>query len=112
MKRGEIWTSSGGGDYAGKPRPVVVLQADVFGDLNSVTICPITTNPREAPLFRIAVHPTPENGLERASMIMADRITTVRRERLAEQIGVLDAPAMMRLAEAIAAFLELREQEP
>ncbi len=30
VKRGEIWTVSGGKDYAGKPRPVVILQDDRF----------------------------------------------------------------------------------
>jgi mRNA interferase MazF len=30
MRRGEIWTVSGGKDYAGKLRPVVILQYDSF----------------------------------------------------------------------------------
>jgi len=31
MRRGEIWTAAGGKDYAGKPRPVFILQDDRFG---------------------------------------------------------------------------------
>ena len=30
MRRGDIWTVSGGKDYAGKPRPVVIVQDDSF----------------------------------------------------------------------------------
>ena len=36
MKRGEIWTVSGGKDYAGKPRPVVIVQED-----GSIAVKPI-----------------------------------------------------------------------
>jgi mRNA interferase MazF len=30
MKRGEIWSVAGGGDYTNKPRPVVIVQDDQF----------------------------------------------------------------------------------
>jgi len=30
VRRAEIWTVSGGADYTGKPRPVVIVQADYF----------------------------------------------------------------------------------
>jgi hypothetical protein len=39
MRRGEIWTVAGGKDYAGKPRPVVILQDDRFDATASITIC-------------------------------------------------------------------------
>jgi mRNA interferase MazF len=39
--------------YAGKPRPVVVVQDDRFDATESVTICPLTTDPTEIPLLRI-----------------------------------------------------------
>ena len=55
MRRGEVWTVSGGKDYAGKPRPVVIVQDDVFDATDSVTICAFTTDPTEAPLFRLPV---------------------------------------------------------
>ena len=53
MKRGEIWTVAGGEDYAGKPRPVVILQNDSFDATLSITIGSFTTNATEAPLFRL-----------------------------------------------------------
>ena len=51
MRRGDIWTVSGGRDYAGKPRPVVIVQDDAFDPTDSITICAFTTDPTEAPLF-------------------------------------------------------------
>jgi mRNA interferase MazF len=63
MRRGEIWTVSGGPDYLGKPRPVLILQSNSFEGLGSVTICPFTSDETEAPLLRLVIMPTPTNGL-------------------------------------------------
>ncbi len=63
MRRGDIWTVSGGKDYAGKPRPVVIVQDDAFDATDSITICAFTTDPTEAPLFRLPVEPNERNGL-------------------------------------------------
>jgi mRNA interferase MazF len=63
MKRGEIWTVAGSKDYAGKPRPVVILQDDRFDAAASITVCAFTTDPTEAPMFRLLIQPTDRNGL-------------------------------------------------
>ena len=63
MRRGEIWTVAGGKDYAGKPRPVVIVQDDSFDATDSITICAFTTDETDAPLFRLAVEPNERNGL-------------------------------------------------
>ena len=55
MRRGEVWTVAGAGDYAGKPRPVAIVQDDRFGEIESVTVCPFTTNPMSPQLFRVTV---------------------------------------------------------
>jgi len=78
VRRAEIWTVSGGADYAGKPRPAVIVQDDHF-DTDSVTLCPFTTDPTDAPLFRLLIEPGPGNGLDVPSRIMVDKVTTVRR---------------------------------
>jgi mRNA interferase MazF len=54
MRRGEIWTVAGGKD-AGKPRPVVMVQDNSFDATDSITICAFTTDPTDAPLFRLIV---------------------------------------------------------
>jgi len=104
VRRAEIWTVSGGADYAGKPRPAVIMQDDRF-DTDSVTICPFTTDPTEAPLFRLAVEPKPGNGLGAPSQIMVDKVTTVRRTRLGVLVGVLDDADVVRLNRALVVFL-------
>ena len=99
MRRAEIWTVSGGADYTGKPRPVVIVQADYF-DTDSVTLCPFTTDPTEAPLFRLLIEPDQDNGLDAPSRIMVDKVTTVRRSRLGAKVGVLDDASVLRLNRA------------
>ncbi len=105
MKRGEVWTVSDGGGYAGKPRPVVIVQDDAFGSLDSVTICPLTSDPTDLPFFRIAVPAEAGNGLKMESRIMADKITTVRKSKLGSRIGTLSAEDMRSLNQALVVFL-------
>ncbi len=107
MKRGEIWTISGGKDYAGKPRPVVIVQDDRFDATESITICAFTTDPTDAPLFRFAVEPTERNGLRSPSRLMVDKITTVPKSKMGEQIGRLDDEHVIRLNQAVMVFLGL-----
>ena len=107
MKRGEIWTVSGGKDYAGKPRPVTIIQDNRFGGTASVTICAFTTDPTDAPLFRLPIDPTPVNGLKLPSRLMTDKITTVPRSKLSARIGHLSSEDVVRLNRAILVFLGL-----
>ena len=105
MKRGEIWTLSGGGDYTGKPRPAVIVQDDSFDATASVTLCAFTTDPTEAPLFRILIQPSEANGLRAPSHLMVDKLTTVSKQRIGKRIGRLDDEDMVRLNRAILVFL-------
>jgi mRNA interferase MazF len=106
VRRGEIWTAAGGSGYAGKPRPVVVIQDDRFDATDSVTICSFTTDPTEAPLIRLRVEPG-DSGLREVSSLMVDKITTVPRTRLGDLIGRLNDEDMMRLGRAMVVFLGL-----
>jgi mRNA interferase MazF len=105
MKRGEIWSVAGGKDYAGKPRPVAILQDDSFDATQSITVCAFTTNPTEAPLFRLLVEPNERNGLKAPSRLMVDKITTVPKTRIGSRIGKLDSEDLVRLNRAVAVFL-------
>ncbi len=107
MTRGEIWTVAGGKDYAGKPRPVVIVQDDSFDATDSITICAFTTDETEAPLFRLPVEPSAGNGLRTACRLMADKITTVPKSKLGAQIGRLDDKDVLRLNHAVLVFLGL-----
>ena len=105
MKRGEIWTLSGGGDYTGKPRPAVIVQDDTFDATASVTVCAFTTDPTEAPLFRVLIQPSETNGLRAPSRLMVDKLTTVSKQRIGTKIGRLEDEDMVRLSRAILVFL-------
>jgi mRNA interferase MazF len=107
MKRGEIWTVAGVSDYAGKPRPAVIVQADAFDATASITICALTTAPAIAPLFRLAVEPNAGNGLRSACRLTIDKLTTVPKSRLGKRIGQLDDEDIVRLNRATLVFLGL-----
>jgi mRNA interferase MazF len=107
MKRGEIWTVSGGGNYAGKARPVVIVQDDAFDATMSVTICAFTTDQTAAPLFRLEVLPSEHNGLRQPSRLMVDKITTVAKTKLGAHLGGLEDEHMRRLDRAMLVFLGL-----
>jgi mRNA interferase MazF len=107
MKRGEIWTVSGGSDYAGKARPAVVVQDDAFDATMSITICAFTTDQTEAPLFRLEILPSEHNGLRQPSRLMVDKITTVAKSKLGTRIGWLEEEHMRRLDRAMLVFLGL-----
>lgn len=107
MKRGEIWTVAGGADYAGKARPVVILQDDRFAGTASVTVCPFTTDPTDAPLFRCLVEPTGANGLIQPFRIMADKIMTVPRSKVGQRVGMLEPAHLAWIGKAVLVFLGL-----
>lgn len=104
MRRGEIWTVAGGANYIGEPRPAVILKDNRF-DTGSVTMCPFTTDPTEAPLFRLKIASSEGSGLRDSCWLMVDEITTVRRSKLGDRLGVLDDADLLRLNRTIVVFL-------
>jgi len=107
VRRGEIWTVASGPDYAGKPRPAVILQDDVFDATASITICPFTSHHISAPLLRLTVEPSDRNGLHAPSDLMIDKITTVSRTKLQHLVGRLSPQDVVRLNRAVIVLLGL-----
>lgn len=107
MKRGEIWTVSGDKDYAAKPRPVVIMQDDSFSATDSITVCGFTSDPTDAPLFRVQVEASDLNGLKLGSRLMIDKLTTVHKTKLGKRIGHLDSNDLLRMNQSIIVFLGL-----
>jgi mRNA interferase MazF len=105
-ERSDLVVAVFAGDY-GKPRPALVAQSDAFAGLASVTLLPLTTDLRDWPLFRVAVEPTPDNGLRQRSHIMVDKAATVSRDKISQRIGRLDPEAMRVVNTALANFLGL-----
>lgn len=109
MSRGDIYLAAARGPYTGRPRPVVVAQDNRFDATRSVMVCPLTTNPVEAPLTRIPIAWSAANGLDQPSMLMVDKVTTMPRDSLRESLGRLSADDVVRLNRALVVFLGLAD---
>lgn len=108
MRRGAVVVVAARGAYAGKPRPALVVQSDLFNPTHqSVTICPITSDCVDAPLFRIPLPPGERTGLQTASQIMIDKVVSVPRAAIAEEIGRCDGAELEVAEEALRRWLEL-----
>jgi mRNA interferase MazF len=107
VNRGDLVTIALPGDY-GKPRPALIVQADAFQALASVTVLPLTSDLHDWPLFRITIRPNRTNGLRQASQVSVDKTATVPRAKLGQRIGHADRATMRAVDAALAGFLGLR----
>jgi mRNA interferase MazF len=108
MKRGTIVVVAARGAYTGKPRPAVVVQSDLFNPTHSsVTVCPITSDIIDAPLFRLTLPPGSRTGLRRVSQVMLDKIVSVPRGAIAEEIGECDARELEAADDGLRRWLAL-----
>jgi mRNA interferase MazF len=104
VKRGDLVVVALEGDH-GKPRPALVVQTDLFEEHPSLTVAPVTSTIVDAPLFRVTVEPTAANGLRSVSQIMVDKLTTIRRDRIAQTLGSLPEDLMLRVNRALVLWL-------
>ena len=107
MTRGEAYTAVARGADTGRPRPVLIVQDDRFDATASVTVCPFTTSPADAPLIRIRIEPSATNGLDRPSSLMVDKIMTMPRAGLGERLGRLRDDELVQLNRSLTVFLGL-----
>jgi mRNA interferase MazF len=74
LRRGALVTVAAKGSYTARPRPALVIQAtETLPHRDSVTLCLLTTDLIEAPLFRVRIEPAAANGLHQVSDVMADK---------------------------------------
>lgn len=107
MKRGAVVVVALPKEF-GKPRPVLVIQTDLFNPTHpTVTVLPLTTTIRHAAVYRLTVEPANDNGLREVSQIMVDKATTVLRENAGPPIGSMDEATMQRVSRALAVWLGL-----
>lgn len=104
MRRGDLVTVAMSGDF-GKPRPALVIQSDHFDATATVTVLLISATLVDAPLIRLAVEPSPENGLRKPSQVMIDKAMTVRRDRVGAPFGRLEDDTMVAVNRSLALFL-------
>lgn len=102
--RGDFVTIAMQGDF-GKPRPALVIQADQFSEHATVTLLPLTSALVDAPLLRISIDPSAENGLQKPSQVMLDKAVTVRRDKIGAVFGRIDANTMVEVERCLAVFL-------
>jgi mRNA interferase MazF len=104
MRRGDLVTIALQGDF-GKPRPALVIQADSFSALSSVTVLPLTSRMVDASLLRVTLEPSAENGLQKPSQVMVDKAVTVMRDKLGPPFGRIDAEVLIQVERCLAVFL-------
>lgn len=104
MKRGDLITVAMQGDF-GKPRPALVIQADSFDGLPTVSVLPVTGTLTTAPLLRVTVEPDKDNGLRKVSQVMIDKVITVKRDKTGEAFGRINANLMTEIERRLALFL-------
>lgn len=93
--------------YASKARPVVIVQSDEISGFDSVVLCLMTTFESSGIQTRVRVEPSAENGLERTSFVMTDKIASVSRGMLGKRIGVLERDRMDEVTEKLSLVLGL-----
>ena len=101
--RGDFVTIAVQGDF-GKPRPALVIQADQFDEHATVTLLLVTSTLVAAPLLRITVQPNAGNGLQKPSQVMIDKAMTVKRDKVGQSIGRIDADSMVQVERCLAVF--------
>jgi len=108
VTRGDIVVVAARGAYTGTPRPAVIVQSDLFNDTHaSLTICPITSDVVDAPLFRVALPPGTRTGLDMPSQEMADKIVSVPRSAVSRVVGRCDNVEVEAVADALRSWLYL-----
>jgi mRNA interferase MazF len=103
VRRGDLITIVLPGAY-GKPRPALVIQSDLFDTLASVTVLPVTSELRTAPLLRISIEPNTDNGLRKKSQVMVDKAQTVPRDQVGTPIGRVRQDTLVAVDRALAVF--------
>jgi mRNA interferase MazF len=101
--RGDLVTVAMPGDF-GKPRPALVIQSDQFDEHPSVTLLPVTSTLVTAPLLRITLEPSEENGLRKISQVMVDKAITVKRDKVGTAFGRVDPKVLLEVERCLALF--------
>jgi mRNA interferase MazF len=106
--RGDVVFFGERGEHSGKLRPGVVVQRDAtLADAPSVTLCGITSDAMPTNLARVPVMPSPDNGLDRPSYVMIDKLASISRKRVRQVFGKLTTDEMAAVDHALKIWLEL-----
>lgn len=90
------------GRYTGKPRPALVMQADLFSGTGSVVVCLITSTARAAPAGRSADRTA---AALQPSWVQIEKLAAVSRQQIAQRIRSVDDAAMLDVARKLTVLL-------
>ena len=99
MKRGDIVVLNVGNNI-GKPRPAVIIQADVLNEsdiISTTVVLPLTSELLHMNVLRYQVEPSSENGLKLRSQIMIDKITQIDKQKIQGVIGSLNRTQILEV---------------
>ena len=105
MKRGEVWSAATGSGFGGKPRPVVIVQGETFGDTPNALVAICLTAIAEPDEVRPRVLPDKTNGLCEISDISVDILVAVPRRKFGAYIGRLSDADARRVDTALLTLL-------
>ena len=106
MKRGDIVILAPPSPF-NKPRPCLVVQAEVFSETETVTVALITSDLAYTTGLRVPIQPSAMNGLRKPSEIMVDNLQTTPVDRIGGVAGEAEADVMRQVDIALRLFLGL-----
>ena len=107
MRRGDIVAVAAPGDY-GKPRPAVVIQADLLNQsAQSTIVALVTSHLIDAPLLRLTLEPNSGNGLQKRSQVQVNRLLTLPIAKVGATIGRLSGQDLVDLDRPMAVVIGL-----
>ena len=109
MKRGDVWSAATGSGFGSKPRPVIIVQSDVFGETPNVIVALCNTAIGDADDIRPRIQPDAENLLENVSDVTVDILVTVPRPKFGKRIGQLSDADQARVYSALLVMLGFAE---
>ena len=108
MTRGAVVIVAAKGAYTSKPRPAIIIQADLFNPTHaSITVCPITSDCVDAPIFRVPLPPGDRTGLSTTSQVMVDKVVSVPRTAILREVGRCDSDQLAAVDDALRVWLAL-----
>lgn len=108
MKRGELYTIAGAGDFSGKPRPGLVVQTDIFNEFHpSLTVCPVSSQLTGDTIFRVPINRDVRNGLRLDSEVEIDKLQAVWARRVGKFVGIASDDVMSAVDLALRRWLQI-----
>ena len=106
--RGDIVSVSAKGNE-GKPRPCIIVQANWLNEKSppSYIVCLLTSDVYEELDFRPILTPDKNNGLEKVSQVMTDKLQAVKVSQIGKRIGIIHNKQMIEIDSCLRRLINL-----